>query len=133
LVHSPITGSHFPNRDRAEAILDALKMTDDPVAVIGVSNEGNFLPLVAEGRPVRRLIYVNALVPRPGHAFIEVCQSEQVAVPGSLLDRLLKAAQDVTDEFLELRRDPMWSLKHLSALNERIEASPAAKAIAGFL
>lgn len=131
-VHSPVAGSPTPNRDRAESILKALDQVSDPVAIIGVSNEGCFLPLVAAARPVRRLVYVNALVPRPGQAFIEVCQTEQVAVPDSLLDRLLKASQEVTDEFMRIRHDPEASVEDLARMRERIDASPASRTIVGF-
>ncbi len=36
---------------------------------------------------------------------IEVCQTEQVAVPGSYLDRLLKTSQSITYDFLNLIHD----------------------------
>jgi hypothetical protein len=83
LVHSSVKGSDTPNEDRASAVVKALQGVTDPVAIFGISNEGSFLPLVAAARPVRRLAYVNAAIPRPGKAFIEVCQTEQVAVTGS--------------------------------------------------
>lgn len=132
LIHSPVAGSNTPNQDRAAAIVEALQDVTDQVAIIGVSNEGNFLPLVAAARPVRRLVYVNALVPRPGKAFIEVCQTEQVAVPDSLLDKLLKASQIVTDDFLKVIRDPGATEAQLRAMQDRIDASPAARTIVGF-
>ena len=37
-----------------------------------------------------------------GQSVIEVCQTEQVAVPGSYLDRLLKTSQSITYDFLNL-------------------------------
>lgn len=132
LVHSPVKGSRTPNQDRALAIVRALEAVTDPVAILGVSNEGNFLPLVAAARPVRRLIYINALVPRPQTAFVEVCQREPVAVPGSLLDRLLAQSQDITADFVKLIHDPEATDDQLEALRVRIEASPAARTIVGF-
>jgi len=93
LVHSSVAGSDTPNEDRASALVKALQGVNEHVVIVGISNQGNFLPLVAAARPIRRIVYVNALVPRPGKAFIEVCQTEQVAVPGSYLDRLLKTAE----------------------------------------
>ena len=84
LVHSSVRGSDTPNEDRASAVVEALQNVTDDVVIVGISNQGNFLPLVAAARPIRRVVYVNALIPRPGKAFIEVCQTEQVAVPGTI-------------------------------------------------
>ena len=88
--------------------------------------------MVAGARPIRRVVYVNAVIPHPGAAFIEVCQKEQVAVPGSYLDKILKASQDLTDDFLKLTHDPNVTKAQLKAMQERIDASPSAHAIAGF-
>lgn len=132
LVHSSVQGSDTPNEDRASAVVKALQDVTDQVVIVGTSNEGNFLPLVAAARPVRRLVYVNALIPRPGKAFIEVFQTEQVAVPGSYLDDLLKASQDITDDFLKLIRDPNATKAQFKAMRERIDASPSARIMVGF-
>jgi pimeloyl-ACP methyl ester carboxylesterase len=132
LVHSSVEGSDTPNEDRASAVVKALQDVTDHVMIVGVSNEGNFLSLVAAARPIRRIVYVNALIPRPGKAFIEVCQTEQVAVPGSLLDKLLKAAQSITDDFLKLIHNPNATKAQLKAMQERIDASPAAHIMVGF-
>ena len=83
LSHSSVRGSDTPNEDRASAVVKALQNVTDDVVIVGISNQGNFLPLVAAARPIRRVVYVNALIPRPGKAFIEVCQTVQVAVSGS--------------------------------------------------
>ncbi len=132
LVHSAVHGSDTPNEDRASAVVKALQGVTDQVVIVGTSNEGNFLPLVAAARPVRRLVYVNALIPRPGEAFIEVCQTEQIAVPGSYLDDLLKASQSITDDFLKLIHNPNTTKVQLKAMQERIDASPSAHIMVGF-
>ncbi len=132
LVHSSVRGSNTPNEDRASSVVKALQGVTDRVVIVGTSNEGNFLPLVAAARPVRRLVYVNAAIPLPGKAFIEICQTEQVAVPGSFLDRLLKASQSITDDFLRLVNDPNTTKAQFKAMQERIDASPSAHAIVGF-
>ena len=132
LVHSSVKGSDTPNEDRASAVVKALHGVTDQVAIVGISNEGNFLPLVAAARPVRRIVYVNAVIPRPGKAFIEVCQTEQVAVPGSYLDHLLKASQSITDDFLELINDPNATKVQLKAMQDRIDASSSAHTMVGF-
>src|SRR5215472_10143191 len=126
LVHSSVRGSDTPNRDRASAVVKALQNVSDHVVIVGISNEGNFLPLVAAARPIRRVVYVNACIPRPGKPFIEVCQTEPVAVPGSYLDKLLKASQSITDDFLELINDQNATEAHLKAMQDRIDASSSA-------
>lgn len=131
-VHSSVRGSNTPNEDRASAVVKALQSVADRVVIVGTSNEGNFLPLVAAARPVRRLVYVNAAIPLPGKAFIEICQTEQVAVPGSLLDQLLKASQSITNDFLRLVHDPNTTKAQFKAMQERIDASPSAHAMVGF-
>jgi hypothetical protein len=132
LVHSSVRGSDTPNEDRASAVVKALQNVTDHVVIVGISNEGNFLPLVAAARPIRRVVYVNAVIPRPGKAFIEVCQTEQVAVPGSYLDKLLKASQSITDDFLKLIHNPNATKAQLKAMQERIDASPSAHTMVGF-
>jgi len=132
LVHSSVRGSHTPNEDRAAAIVQALQNVTDEVVMVGISNQGNFLPLVAAARPIRRVVYVNALVPRAGEAFIEVCQTEQVAVPGSYLDKLLKASQSITDDFVKLVHNPNATKAQLKAMQERIDASSSAHTLVGF-
>jgi len=132
LAHSSVKGSDTPNEDRASAVVKALQGVTDEVVIVGTSNEGNFLPLVAAARTVRRVVYVNALIPHPGEAFIEVCQTEQVAVPGSYLDYLLKASQSITDDFLKLIHDPSATAAQLKAMHERIDASPSAHLMVGF-
>jgi hypothetical protein len=131
-VHSSVKGSDTPNEDRASAVVKALQGVTDQVAMFGISNEGNFLPLVAAARSVRRIVYVNAVIPRPGKAFIEACRTEPVAVPGSLLDQLIKASQDITDDFLKLIHDPGTTQAQLKAMQERIDSSPSAHTMVGF-
>jgi hypothetical protein len=132
LVHSSVRDSDTPNEDRASAIVKAIENVTDDVVIVGISNQGNFLPLVAAARPIRRLVYVNALIPRPGKAFIEVCQTEQVAVPGSYFDKLLKASQSITDDFLKLMHNANATTVQLKAMQERIDASPSAHTMVGF-
>jgi hypothetical protein len=132
LVHSFVHGSDTPNEDRASAVVKTLQGVTDQVVIVGTSNEGNFLPLIAAARTVKRAVYVNALIPRPGKAFIEVCQTEQVAVPGSYLDYLLKASQSIADDFLKLTHNPNTTKAQLKAMQERIDASPSAHIMVGF-
>src|SRR5262249_45542962 len=50
LVHSSVRGSDTPNEDRASAVVTALQNVTDDVVIVGISNQGNFLPLVAAAR-----------------------------------------------------------------------------------
>jgi hypothetical protein len=127
-----VRGSDTPNEDRASAIVKALEGVTDPVVIVGISNQGSFLPLVAAARPIRRVVYVNALIPRPGKPFIEICQTKQVAVPGSYLDRLLKKSQSITDEFIKLRQNPNAASAQIKAIQERIDTSSSAHILVGF-
>ena len=78
LVHNSVRGSDTQNENRASAVIKALQSVKDHVVIIGISNEGNFVPLVAAARPIRRVVYVNAVIPHPGGAFIEVCQNSRL-------------------------------------------------------
>ena len=69
------------------------------------SHQGLFLPLIAAARPVRRLVYVNALIPRPGRPFIEILKEEAVFAPG-LLEATIKSVDGMTIEFLDITLDP---------------------------
>jgi len=124
--------SFTPNQTRAEAIVAAVRQAPEPAVILGVSNEGNVLPLVAAAHPVRRLVYVNACIPRPGKAFIEICLTEPVVVPGSFLDKLITGAQPVTEAFVKLRADPHAAEAQWRTLHDQIQASPYASTMKGF-
>jgi len=124
--------SFTDNETRAAGIVAALRDVTDPVVIVGISNEGGYLPLVAAARPVRRLVYVNACIPQPGKAFIEMASTEPFAVPDSLLDKLIKAAQPVTDEFLKLRADPGATAAQWQTFRDHVQASKSASAMKNF-
>src|SRR5262249_27853803 len=128
---SPLS-SFTANETRAAQIVAALTDVKDPVVILGISNEGGVLPLVAAARPVRRLVYINATIPQPGKAFIEVCNSESVVVPGSILDKLIKGAEPVTEEFLKLRADPQATPDQWQTLRDHIHASQHARYMPNF-
>jgi pimeloyl-ACP methyl ester carboxylesterase len=73
----------------ADAVVDALAGEDDPV-LVGHSLGGLTLPLVAARRPVRRLVYLCALVPRPGRPPFEREDGE----PRTFGDGLAALARD---------------------------------------
>jgi hypothetical protein len=120
------------NSTRAAGIIAALKDVTEPVVIVGISNEGGYLPLVAAARPVRRLVYVNACIPQPGKAFVEMASTEPFAVPGSFLDTLIVGAQPVTDEFLKLRADPNATAEQWQTFRDHVQASKYASSMKNF-
>jgi len=60
----------------AEVVLDALGDADDDVVVVGHSLGGLTAVLVAAERPVARLVYLCALVPRPGGRVFDIEDGE---------------------------------------------------------
>jgi hypothetical protein len=48
------------------------------MALVGISNQGLFMPLVAAARPVRRIVLINAAIPHPGQSFLEGSKNQRV-------------------------------------------------------
>ena len=63
----------------AAVVVDALRDLDEPVDVVGHSLGGLTIPLVAAARPVRRLVFLCAFVPRPGRGPWELDEGEPSA------------------------------------------------------
>jgi hypothetical protein len=80
IVRSPKTESKTPNQDRAKIMVKALKGVEGDIVLLGVSNEGLFMPLVAAERPIRRIVMINAVVPTPGKSFREAFDFKDVFV-----------------------------------------------------
>ena len=69
--------------DYAALVVDALDGTDDDVVVVGHSLAGHTIPLVAARRPVRRLVFLCALIAKPGASFVDQLRAEpDMFVPG---------------------------------------------------
>ena len=78
IVRSPRQRTKTPNQDRAKVMIEALRKVEGEVALLGISNQGLFLPLVAAARPVRRIVLINAVIPHPGQSFLEASKNERV-------------------------------------------------------
>jgi hypothetical protein len=78
IVRSPNTESKTPNQDRAKVMVEALKNVECDIALVDISNEGLFMPLVAAERPIRRIVMINAVVPWPGKSFQQAFDFEKV-------------------------------------------------------
>ncbi|MBD2207503.1 alpha/beta hydrolase [Calothrix sp. FACHB-1219] len=55
----------------ADGVIQALPKTDDDIVLVGHSMAGTIIPLVAEARKVRQLIFLAALIPYPGISTID--------------------------------------------------------------
>jgi pimeloyl-ACP methyl ester carboxylesterase len=75
--------------DNAKLVADSLAGAGDDVVVVGHSLGGVVAPVVPLLRPVRRVVFLAALIPRPGRSLGEVMAAE----PGT-----------TTDEFANLPR-----------------------------
>jgi hypothetical protein len=78
IIQSPDTKSKTPHQDRAKVMVEALKNFECDIALVGISNQGLFMPLVAAERPIRRIVMINAVVPWPGKSFQEAFDFEKV-------------------------------------------------------
>jgi pimeloyl-ACP methyl ester carboxylesterase len=73
----PITTPGLGAADYADAIVDALAGSDFPV-VVGHSMAGLIIPLVAERRPVRRLVFLAGFLPKPAMSINEQRAAEPI-------------------------------------------------------
>jgi hypothetical protein len=98
-------------------MVSALRDVRGDVVLLGVSNQGLFLPLVAAARPVRRIVFVNALIPRPGRSYLEVFKTEQVFTT----PRLLEYASQFPgmSEVCPLKELPKCEYVYISAENDK--------------
>lgn len=76
IMRSPRTKT--PNQDRAKVLIEALRAVEGDVVLVGISNQGLFMPLVAAARPIRRIVMLNAVIPFPGQTFLQGSRQQQV-------------------------------------------------------
>ena len=76
----PIESDAAGALENARVVVDAIPANEDDVVVVGHSLGGLTIPLVAELRPVRRLVYLGAQVPAPGMSNLEYLATEPEAV-----------------------------------------------------
>jgi pimeloyl-ACP methyl ester carboxylesterase len=82
VVELPSADRSLGAADYAHVIVDAIAELDQPPVVVGHSFGGLTIPLVA-ARPVRRLIFLSALIPEPGISLIEQLEREpEIFSPG---------------------------------------------------
>jgi hypothetical protein len=97
IVRSPRQRTKTPHQDRAKVMIEALRGVEGEVALIGISNQGLFLPLVAAARPVRRIVLINGVIPHPGQSFLEASKHERVfaSLPARTLAALAPGMSEV--------------------------------------
>jgi pimeloyl-ACP methyl ester carboxylesterase len=78
IIRSPNTKTKTPHQDRAKVLVEALKDVKGDIVLVGISNHGLFMPLVAAERPIRRIVMINAVVPTPGKSFREAFDFQEV-------------------------------------------------------
>jgi hypothetical protein len=113
IIRSPRTKTKTPNQDRAKIMIEALRNVDDDVALIGISNQGLLMSLVAAVRPIKRIVFVNAAIPRPGKSFWETAKEERVFA--SLPARVLAWLSPVMHEVCPLEELPKVEYVYVSA------------------
>ncbi len=97
IVRSPRTKTKTPNQNRARIMVEALRNVEGDIALIGTSNQGLFIPLVAAARPIKRVVFINGAIPRPGKSFWETAKKERVfaSVPARVLAWLSPGMHEV--------------------------------------
>jgi pimeloyl-ACP methyl ester carboxylesterase len=71
-VDLPIGDPAAGAREYAAVVMNALEHIDTDVVLVGHSMGGLVIPLIATGRPVRRLVFVCAGYPEPGRSHLQV-------------------------------------------------------------
>lgn len=67
----------------AASVLEAIAGLEEQPTVVGHSMGGLTIPLIAEARPVRRLVFISAFIPEPGVSLVEQLHRERgVFAPG---------------------------------------------------
>lgn len=108
----------------AETVVDALDGHDEPITLVGHSLGGLTIPLVAAARPIARMIFLAAFIPRPGHAFRDQFATEQGMFPPSE-----ESTWPITDESTGLMTWPPERV--IPALFPDVEPSLAMSAARG--
>jgi pimeloyl-ACP methyl ester carboxylesterase len=79
-VDLPISDPEAGGAAYAQTIIDAVDWSDPPV-IVGHSMSGLIVPLVAAERPVRSLVFVAAMLARPGQSANEQRGVEPIDAP----------------------------------------------------
>jgi pimeloyl-ACP methyl ester carboxylesterase len=86
-VELPAADAAATMADYVDATLSALAAEPEPVVLVGHSLAGLVIPRVAAARPVSRLVYLCAFIPRPGASWFQ--QREEALTPGFASEALV--------------------------------------------
>jgi pimeloyl-ACP methyl ester carboxylesterase len=75
----PMHDSTAGAREWADVVVEALRGEPDDVVVVGHSMGGLAVPVVASLRPVRRMVFLGAMVPMPGVSYAEYLLTPEAA------------------------------------------------------
>jgi pimeloyl-ACP methyl ester carboxylesterase len=67
----------------AKTVEASLEGREEPIVLVGHSLAGLTIPLVAAARPIARLVFLAAFIPRPGQAFRDQFATEEGMFPPS--------------------------------------------------
>jgi pimeloyl-ACP methyl ester carboxylesterase len=96
----PIENDAAAAREYAEVVLESMPADEDDVIVVGHSLGGLTIPLVAQARPVRRLVFLGAQVPAVGMSNLEYLPTEPGAVIFSGAESVAEGEIPVQDDQL---------------------------------
>jgi pimeloyl-ACP methyl ester carboxylesterase len=95
----------------ASVVVESLADVGEPVTLVGHSLGGLTIPLVAERRPTRHMIFLCAMLPVPGKSFRDQQADEEILFPyrngvAGLRDRFFNTCsrEDAEDAMARLRR-----------------------------
>jgi pimeloyl-ACP methyl ester carboxylesterase len=102
-IDLPIEDPDAGSSEYADAVVDSLRDVDDEVVVVGHSLGGLTLPLIAQHRPVRLLVFLCAAVPVPGSSLYDVIEADaRGGSSPSLLDDTAERHLTAREEAREL-------------------------------
>jgi pimeloyl-ACP methyl ester carboxylesterase len=104
----------------AEIIADTIPQGEEPI-IVAHSASGWFLPLVASLRPVRRLVFLGAAVPKLGMSFLDLFHAEPEMINPVWIGKDLRKPE-VINEFLLHDCPPdrlRWAQNEIRVLNLR--------------
>ena len=112
----------------AEVALDAFAVCPDPMVIVGHSLGGLTIPLLPARRPVARLVFLNAIIPRIGMSAIQQNEQEDVLGQTEVSSREVDGADDSHSRSAEgairtfyndlSREDAVWAANQLVAQSE---------------
>ena len=112
----------------ADVIIGAISGCENPI-LVGHSAAGWFIPLVAARRPIRRMVFLAAVIPRLGMSFLDLLKAEPDMINPEWIGKDPRIPS-IADEFLlhdcpsELRAWAHETMRIVNAQNAIVERYP---------